>query len=62
MAQAYTGRKRVRRQDVGHIEVEGSESAYGRGHGPAALRDYLKTLKFDAVTLPPPYAYWLRER
>ena len=59
MAQAYTGRKRVRRQDVGHIEVEGSESAYGRGHGPAALRDYLKTLAFDAVTLPPPYEKWL---
>ncbi|KAK6028861.1 hypothetical protein OSTOST_05042 [Ostertagia ostertagi] len=61
MAQAYTGRKRVRKQDVGRIEVEGSESAYGRGHSPATLRDYLKTLAFDAVTLPPPYASWLRE-
>ena len=62
MAQAYTGRKRVRKQDAGHIEVEGSESAYGRGHSPAALRDYLKTLAFDAVTLPPPYASWLSQR
>ncbi|MFG6490280.1 hypothetical protein ACG04R_26650 [Roseateles sp. BYS78W] len=60
MAQAYTGRMRVRSQDAGRIEVEGSEAAYGRGHSPAALRDYLKTLAFDAVTLPPPYASWLR--
>ena len=61
MAQAYTGRKRVRWQDVGHIEVEGSESAYGRGHAPAAMLDYLKTLAFDTVKLPPPFASWLPE-
>jgi hypothetical protein len=62
MAQASTGRKRVRRQDVGHIEVEGSESAHGRGHDPTALRDYLKTLALDEVTPPSPYAAWLLGR
>ena len=60
VAQAYTGRKRVRNQDAGHIDVEGSEAAYGRGHGPAALLGYLKTLDFDAVTLPQPYMSWLK--
>jgi hypothetical protein len=39
--------------------VEGSESAYGRGHGPASMLAYLSTLAFDAVKLPPPYEMWL---
>jgi integrase len=60
LAQAFTGRKRLRTADVGIIEVEGSEAAYGRGHGPAALLEYIKTLRFDAVTLPPPFEAWLR--
>lgn len=59
MAQAYTGRKRLRGQDVGLIETEGSESAYGRGHGPALLLEYIKTLTFEGVALPPPFAEWL---
>lgn len=62
MAQAYTGRKKVRKQDVGTIEVEGSESAYGRGHGPASMLAYLSTLAFDAVKLPPAYETWLSMR
>ncbi|KQZ34310.1 hypothetical protein [Massilia sp. Root1485] len=62
MAQAYTGRKKVRKQDIGAIEVEGSESAYGRGHGPASMLAYLSTLAFDAVKLPPPYETWLSMR
>lgn len=61
MAQAYTGRKRLRGQDVGLIETEGSESAYGRGHGPAMLLEYVKTLNFDGVTLPPAFGTWTKE-
>lgn len=59
MAQTYTGRKRLRGQDVGLIETEGSESAYGKGHGPALLLEYVKTLSFDGVTLPPTFAAWM---
>jgi integrase len=59
MAQTYTGRKRLRGQDVGLITTEGSESAYGRGHGPAVLLEYVKTLAFDGVTLPQAFAPWL---
>lgn len=59
MAQAYTGRKRLRKEDVGHIETEGSEAAYGRGHGSTLLLEYVKTLNFDGVTLPPPFAAWI---
>lgn len=59
MAQTYTGRKRLRGQDAGLIETEGSESAYGKGHGPALLLEYVKTLSFDGVTLPPTFAAWM---
>lgn len=62
MSQAYTGRKKVRKQDVEDIEVEGSESVYGRGHGPASMLAYLATLAFDAVKLPPSYETWLSMR
>ncbi|WP_287985800.1 hypothetical protein [Diaphorobacter sp.] len=41
---------------MGLIETEGSESAYGRGHGPPLLLEYIKTLSFDAVVLPPTFA------
>jgi hypothetical protein len=61
MAQAYTGRKRLRSQDVGRIETEGSESGYGRGHGPALLLEYVKTLSFEGVTLPPAFAEWMAD-
>jgi hypothetical protein len=58
VAQAYTGRKRLRGQDVGLIEAEGSEAAYGRGHGPALLLEYITTLNFDGVMLPPTFEAW----
>ncbi|GLS13524.1 integrase [Hydrogenophaga electricum] len=61
MAQAYTGRKRLRSQDVGRIEQEGSEADYGRGYGPTLMLEYVKTLSFDKVTLPPPFAAWLAD-
>jgi hypothetical protein len=59
MSQAYTGRKRTRDQDVGIVQTEGSEALYGRGHGPAVMLEYVKTLAFDQVTMPPPFALWL---
>lgn len=62
MAQAYTGRKKVCKQDAGAIEVEGSKSAYGRGHGPASMLAYLSTLALDAFKLPPPYETFLSMR
>lgn len=58
LAQAYTGRKRVRAGDQGHIETEGSESAYGRGHSPAMMLRYAKSLAFDGVSMPPPFSDW----
>ncbi|WP_334154651.1 DUF6538 domain-containing protein [Tepidimonas sp.] len=62
LAQAYTGRKRLRGQDVGVIETEGSESAYGRGHAPSVVLEYIKTLDFSGVELPPAYSVWLAGR
>lgn len=59
MVQAYTGRKRVRGQDAGRVAAEGSESAYGRGHTPAVLLQYIETLGFADVALPPAFAAWL---
>ncbi len=59
LAQAYTGRKRVRAVDQGYVEAEGSESAYGRGHGPAMMLCYAKTLPFGGVLMPPPFSDWL---
>jgi hypothetical protein len=61
-ARAYTGREKVCKQDAGAVEVEGSKSAYGRGHGPASMLAYLSTLALDAVKLPPPYETWLSMR
>lgn len=58
LAQAYTGRKRLRDADRGLIETEGSEAAYGRGHGPTSLLQYIRTLRFD-IGLPPPFETWL---
>jgi integrase len=60
-AQAYTGRKRLRSQDVGYIATEGSESAYGRGHSPALLLKYVERLSFDGIELPPVYSTWLAQ-
>ena len=60
MAHAYTGRKRVRDQDVGHVQPESSESSYGRGHGPVLVLEYVETLDFDGVTKPPVFDLWLR--
>lgn len=62
LAQAYTGRKRVRDQDIGVIETEGSEAAYGRGHTPTMLLSYIKTLDFSGMTLPPPFGRWSQDR
>lgn len=62
MAQGYTGRKRVRDKDVGRIETEGSEAAYGRGHSPALMREYIQSLDFSKVKLPPSFLAWLQER
>lgn len=62
LAQAYTGRKRVRKQDEGRVEAEGSESAYGRGHGPAVVLEYIKTLDFQGVELPPAFSAWLTRK
>jgi hypothetical protein len=59
MAQAYTGRMRLRSEDVGRIRTEGSESGYGRGHAPALLLEYVKTLSFEGVTLPAAFERWL---
>ena len=59
LAQAYTGRKRVRGVDLGHIDAEGSESAYGRGHSPAMMLRYAQSLVFNGVSLPPPFSDWL---
>lgn len=61
LAQAYTGRKRVRQGDQGFIENEGSESAYGRGHSAAMMLRYAKTLTFDGINLPHPFAAWLKD-
>lgn len=60
LAQAYTGRKRLRSQDIGHILTEGSEADYGRGHSPALMLEYVKALDFSKVKLPPPFAVWLK--
>jgi integrase len=62
LAQAYTGRKRVRKQDEGRVEAEGSESAYGRGYGPAVVLEYIKTLDFQGVELPPAFHVWLARK
>jgi hypothetical protein len=59
MGQAYTGRKRTREQDVGTVRTESSESAYGKGYSPAMMLEYVKTLAFDQVTMPPAFALWL---
>jgi integrase len=59
LAQAYTGRKRLRDADVGRIDVEGSEAAYGRGHGPDTMLLYIEGLDFQGVKLPPTYKNWL---
>ncbi len=59
LAQAYTGRKRVRAADQSHIETEGSESGYGRGHSPAMILRYARTLNFDTISMPPPFISWL---
>ncbi|MCZ8095572.1 MAG: hypothetical protein O9331_19035 [Acidovorax sp.] len=59
LAQTFMGRKRVRSADVGIIETEGSEASYGRGHGPASMLQYIKTLSFEGIALPPPFAAWL---
>lgn len=58
LAQAYTGRKRVRDADRGYIEAEGSEGGYGRGHGPKAILRYVESLDFRKVKLPPHFDAW----
>lgn len=60
LAQAYTGRKRVRAADRGLLEQEGSEAGYGRGYAPSTVLRYITTLSFDGIELPPPYETWLR--
>ena len=60
LAQAYTGRKRVRAADRGLMEQEGSEAGYGRGYAPSTVLRYITTLSFEGIELPPPYETWLR--
>lgn len=59
LALAYTGRSRVRDEDIGLIKREGSASVYGRGHRPSTMLDYVQALSFEGVRLPPPYKNWL---
>ena len=48
--------------DAGAINVKGSKSAYGRGHGLASILAYISTLALDVVKLPRPYEKWLSMR
>lgn len=57
---AYTGRKRQRNADKGELVEPGSERLYGRGFSPKVQLPYIASLDFSRVTLPPPYAEWLK--
>lgn len=60
LAQAYTGRKRLREVDRGVIDEEGSEAAYGHGYAPMTMLKYTSTIPLEDVTFPAPYLEWLR--
>jgi hypothetical protein len=42
--------------------LQASEEDYGDGYQPLDLVKWIATIKFDDVTLPPPFAKWLGER
>lgn len=58
LALAYTGRSRVRDDDLVVIKKEGSAKGYGRGHKPAMMLEYITTLSFDGIKLPPAFKDW----
>ena len=62
LGQQYTGRKQTRKADVGIVLSEGSEADYGRGYLPADILPYITRINFSDISLPMPYAAWLKGR
>ena len=59
LARSYTGRKRLRQDDVFHFEEEGSDASYGKDHSPSTMVQYISRLNFSDVVLPKRFAQWL---